>query len=138
MSCIQGYVNACYRGFTPEQIDFMCNIYERYRLFSSETDLCFIDLIVEFNDNPSDIKIHVENNGVYYYEEDGANYATNERVVLQHALFNGPGVSLLYSILRHNPGMLMFLNNFLIFSFLIECNNRRCKWQGLRRRPCHY
>jgi hypothetical protein len=94
MSCIQGYVINCYSGFTPEQLEFMCNIYERYRLFSSETDLCFIDLIVQFNNNPSDIKIHVENNGIYYYEEDGANYASNERAVIQSALFSGTGVRL--------------------------------------------
>jgi hypothetical protein len=52
-------------------------------------------MIVEFNDNPNDIKVHVENNGIYYYEEDGANYAANERAVFENVLFNGPGVSLL-------------------------------------------
>jgi hypothetical protein len=96
----------------------MCNIYERYRIFANDTQFCFTDLIVEFNENPGDIKIHVENNGIYYYEEDGANFAANERVVFEQVLFNGPGVSLLSfgSLLRH----VLLLNVFTPSCFFCQ------------------
>jgi hypothetical protein len=70
----------------------MCNVFEKYRLYSTQTEFCFIDLIVEFNDNPADITIFVENNGIYYIEKDGADYTANERVVFEEFLYDGPGV----------------------------------------------
>lgn len=70
----------------------MCNIYERYRVAADEIDFCFMDLIIEFNDSPGDIKVHVENNGVYYFDEEGAGRGANERVVVEDVLYYGPGV----------------------------------------------
>jgi hypothetical protein len=88
----QGYVVNCYSGFTPEQLEFMCNIYERYRVAATGTDFCFMDLIIEFNDSPGDITVHVENNGIYYYDEEGTGRAANERFVVENVLYTGPGV----------------------------------------------
>ena len=56
-----------------------------------DTNFCFIDLIVQFNENPSDIKIFVENNGIFYIEEDGTEASPNERVIFEEDLYNGPG-----------------------------------------------
>ena len=74
---LQGYVNKCITGFTPEQLEYACNIFERFRIFQDNTEFCFVDVIVEWNDNPNPVKVHVENNGVYRLEVDGALIGSN-------------------------------------------------------------
>ena len=84
-------MNKCITGFTPEQLEYACNIFERFRIFQDNTEFCFVDVIVEWNDNPNPVKVHVENNGVYRLEVDGEDYSANERAVVPSELYNGPG-----------------------------------------------
>jgi Pregnancy-associated plasma protein-A len=95
---IMGYVVDCGNRFTPQQIDFMCNVYERYRLRGAETDeFCFLDVTIQWNANPSNIKIYIENNGIFYLTYDGSGtnpvYAPNQLLTEEEDLYYGPGVS---------------------------------------------
>jgi hypothetical protein len=110
-SSLQGYVTLCYGGFTPEQLEFMCNIYERYRVSASEMDFCFMDLVIEFNDSPADITVHVANNGIYYYDEAGEGRAANEKVTVEDVLYTGPGVRFHYRFT-----CILLTNNACVFS----------------------
>ena len=80
----------------------MCNIYERYRLRGAETDeFCFLDVTIQWNADPSDIKIYIVNNGIFSldvtYDGSGTNpvYSPNQLVTEEEDLYYGPGVSLL-------------------------------------------
>jgi hypothetical protein len=73
----------------------MCNIYERYRVSANEIGFCFMDLVIEFNDSPADITVHVANNGIYYFNEAGEGRGANEIFVKDDVLYYGPGVRLL-------------------------------------------
>jgi hypothetical protein len=70
-----------------------------------------MDLVIEFNDSPADIKVHVANNGIYYYDEEGEGRAANERVVVEDVLYTGPGVRF-----HERLTCILLTNNAPIFS----------------------
>jgi hypothetical protein len=72
----------------------MCNVYERYRLNGADADaFCFIDVKIQWNSDPSDIKISIRNNGIFYFTYDGSGTNLTNQTE-EEELFYGPGVSL--------------------------------------------
>jgi hypothetical protein len=88
----------------------MCNVYERYRLRGDDTDaFCFLDVTIQWNADPSDIKISVNNNGIFYltFDGNGTNpvYSPNQLVTEEEDLYYGPGVSLTLDSFFQQKGM---------------------------------
>jgi hypothetical protein len=85
----------------------MCNVYERYRLRGSDaTAFCFIDVKIQWNSDPSDIKISISNNGIFYFTYDGSGtnpaFLPNINTTEEEELYYGPGVSLLSRRVKHS------------------------------------
>jgi hypothetical protein len=88
------YGKECGKSFTKGQHNRMRAVYETFRLNLDETDLCFFEVDIQFDDKPEQVTVFVESNDWYdFLIVNGTKYKPNGSYTIESFFVEGEGVS---------------------------------------------